>query len=198
MAETLPNGVTLEHVSTQFDDNRSDGILEDAIFRFEDGPGDKAEAQPKTYAILDSAKAMNLSEMIETSGETHRCLFHGKAQTELAQVAPWLVVLSRDALLSRNLLSRGDAPWEMRDRIPGVFIVAGDPFDAVYKHLRHFIRVQDTDGKWFHLRFWDPDGLIDLAVCLFAHNAATLFRAGYTFVAPTTDGFFKLEVRSTP
>ena len=117
-----------------------------------------------THAILDAAKVPNLPEMIGTSGLPHRCLFSGEALETLGAVAPWVDGLAPDSAFTRNLFSRSDAPWHLRDAAPGIFVVSQADLRGVWSHFRRFTRVRDETGRGFYFRFWDPaiwDGILD-------------------------------------
>lgn len=109
----------------------------------------------QTYAILDAAKVTNLPEMLEASELAHFCLFQGDAYEQLSGVAPWIVALEKENNLSRHIFTRGDAPWAMWDKEPGIYIRSRAPIEIVRRHFRKFTRVQDETGKWFYFRFWE-------------------------------------------
>ncbi|MBL3597810.1 DUF4123 domain-containing protein [Rhodovulum sulfidophilum] len=109
-----------------------------------------------TYAVLDAAKVHGLPEMLETSGLDHACLFQGAAAEDYRDVAPWLVRLEESHRLTRGLFTQSDAPWDMWDREPGIFLRSAASLDALRKHLRKFTKVRDEDGKWYYARFWEP------------------------------------------
>ncbi|KIT15172.1 DUF4123 domain-containing protein [Jannaschia aquimarina] len=115
-----------------------------------------------TYAVLDAARVQGLPEMLETSGLDHACLFQGEAAEDYRDVAPYLVHLEEGQQLTRQLFIQGDAPWEMWDAEPGVFLRSTAPLDALKKHLRKFTKVQDQDGRWVYFRFWEGGGLLSL------------------------------------
>ncbi len=128
------------------------------------GQPDQPEAQGTilhTYAILDAAKVINLVETLEMSGLDHRCLFKGKAEDDLKNVAPWLVKLKEGERFTRTLFTKdaSDAPWHLWDKEPGIYIRSPASLDALWQHFRKFTRVQAKTGKWFFLRFYDPSFL---------------------------------------
>ena len=94
--------------------------------------------------------------MLEASGLDHTCLFQGAAAEDLRDVAPWLVRLEEGHRLTRGLFAHGNAPWDMWDREPGIFLRSTATLAALRKHLRKFTKVQDEDGMWYYARFWEP------------------------------------------
>lgn len=120
----------------------------------------------RTYAILDGAKVQGLPEMLEASELEHSCIFKGEALNELGDVAPWIVELEDDNQFVRNLFTTGNAPWELWDKNPGVFVRSRDILPDLLAHLRKFIKVRDEAEKWFYLRLYDPH-----VMRAFLHNA---------------------------
>ena len=109
----------------------------------------------QTYAILDAAKVMNLPELLDASGLEHRCLFQGSAEDDLKDVAPWIVRLEDGNAFTRNLFTRGNAPWHLWDTEPGIYVRSQTSFDEMWRHFRKFTQVQGDDGVWMFFRFWD-------------------------------------------
>lgn len=110
----------------------------------------------QTYAVLDAGKVFGLTALLESSDLEHRCLFVGDAYDDLKDVAPWLVALKDGNAFTRNLFTKGEAPWHMWSASPGIYLRARQPIDAVWRHLRGFTRLQDEAGNWFLFRFWEP------------------------------------------
>lgn len=131
--------------------------------------GDVTKVPPlHSYAILDAAKVTNLPEMLEVSALEHRCFFKGKAYEELRDVAPWIVRLEEGNDFTRHLFTKGDAPWQIWDNDPGIYVRSRMSLDGLWHYFRKFTRVQDENGKWFYFRFYDPS-------CIAASEA--LFRS---------------------
>jgi hypothetical protein len=117
--------------------------------------------QPKeqTYALLDAAKVAGLPEMLAASGLPHVCLFENASEDELGDVVPWLVALEPEAQFTTGLLTRGDAPWELWDNHPGIFVWSEMPLQKLGKYLSRFTKVTDPTGRSFYFRFWEGDFL---------------------------------------
>lgn len=109
-----------------------------------------------TYALLDGAKVAGLADMLRASGLEHRCLFKGKPASDLREVAPWIVRLTPEARLTRNLFTSGRMPGALWDRQPGVFLRSRGTLDEMWNYLRKFTRMRDQNGMWFYVRYWDP------------------------------------------
>lgn len=102
------------------------------------------------YAVLDAARDESVRPLLIGSGERHECLYEGLVSRELLEVAPYLVLLRRDATFTRELLARC---W---GRSWGLFLAAPVELEAVRRHLRHFLKVKDERGRHLYFRFYDP------------------------------------------
>lgn len=107
------------------------------------------------YAVLDGAACPNIPDMLTTSGLAHDCLFQGDARKDLGDVAPWIVELSNGHALTRQILTAGDAPWLLWDRLPIFLLHSNLDLRAVRTHLRKFTRLEGDEEKYFYFRFWE-------------------------------------------
>lgn len=116
----------------------------------------------KTYAILDAAKASGLADLIETSQLPNRSLFKGEAAKEYRDAAPYLVELDITKDFTRLLFTHlPDQPDDLSSlhlwhRKVGLFVRSRASFDTVWSHCRKFTKLQNTSGKWYYFRFWEP------------------------------------------
>jgi len=120
------------------------------------GGVDSAPRTLHTYAIIEGARVVNLSTMLEASGLEYDCLFNGGAYDEMKEVAPWIVRLEPDNVFTRNLFTASDAGWHLWRKNPGIYVRSSASLTEVRSHFRKFTKVQDEAGKWFYFRFWDP------------------------------------------
>lgn len=111
--------------------------------------------QMQTYAVLDAGKIMHLPEKLDSSGLEHRCLYQGDAGAEHGHVAPWLVRLEEGNGFSRSLFLAAEEPDNLWRSDPDTLIRSRAPLEEIRGHLRKFTRIQDENGKWFYLRFWE-------------------------------------------
>lgn len=114
------------------------------------GEGDEA-----AYALLDAACLVGLPQILEASGLPHCCLFKGAAREALAEVAPWLVALTPDSALAREMFTTGKSIWATGTRHPAIFLRTTASLDSLSRHLRRFVRLKDEAGHWSFFRFWD-------------------------------------------
>src|SRR5207244_1565000 len=64
-------------------------------------------AAPRVYAVLDGARDPRIYPAVYRSGLDHECLFTGDLPHDLAEAAPYLVELERQAPFTRWLLEEG-------------------------------------------------------------------------------------------
>lgn len=102
------------------------------------------------FAVLDAAREPRVPALLAASGEPHQSLYEGAKGDELADVAPYLVQLSKESPLLETLARDG---W---GRSWGVFIESDQPFKEVRRQLRRFLMVESEDGRELYFRFYDP------------------------------------------
>ncbi|MCY1073333.1 DUF4123 domain-containing protein [Archangium lansingense] len=108
------------------------------------------DAPLEVYAVLDAARDEALLPFVFRSGARHECLYEGPVPRELLEVAPYLVPLRRDAPFTQELLERA---W---GRAWGLFLVSSADLVTVRRHLRHFLKVKDEQGRRLYFRYYDP------------------------------------------
>lgn len=130
-----------------------------------------------TYALLDGAKLPHIQQLLATEGLPHRCLFTGRTKDDMGDVAPWLVALTPTAPLTRRLFTAGPSPHDLWRARPGILFQSAQGLDALRKHFRRFVRLQDAGASWFYFRFWEPFilyGLAERATPIATHICAPL------------------------
>jgi Domain of unknown function (DUF4123)/FHA domain len=102
------------------------------------------------YAIVDAARDDMVLPWLLESGAQHVSLYDGWQASELADVAPYLVAVSKDSAVLSDLLSRswGQA-W-------GVFLSSSATLRDLRRHLRRFLKVQVEGQGRMLFRFYDP------------------------------------------
>lgn len=115
--------------------------------------------KPHVYALVDPALAFGILERLADSELTYRCLHRAPDSNDMAAAYPWLIHLPADAIFLGKFCSNlhgGD--WWGEE--PAIFLRSGLDFDKLWSHLRKSHRVQDANGAWLFLRFWDPELLV--------------------------------------
>lgn len=115
-------------------------------------------------AVLDAAKLPGLPEILVGAGLHHASLYQGQMAARLADVAPYLVALPRDATLLRRLLTRGTGPWDWWDKAAATFLDTSATLDGVREHLRRLVHIPDGQGGYAFFRFWEADLLAAIAI----------------------------------
>lgn len=130
-----------------------------------------ADEQQSAYAILDGASIPTLLDLLAEHEPEHTCLFSGKLDPEVEQTAPYLVRLEPGSEFDRHVMEHG---W---GRHWGIFatVPKEQPFIAVRKHFRTFLRVRGPEGNPLLFRYYDPRVLrVYLPTCN-AEETAVIF-----------------------
>lgn len=114
-----------------------------------------------TYALIDPSLAFGLTSVLEQSDLFHRCLHRHPDDESFGSVYPWLVELKPDSAIFRKLCTSG-MPRGWWDVEVNIFIRTTLTADRLWSHLRKYHRIPDEDGRWFLLRYWDPELLVGL------------------------------------
>jgi hypothetical protein len=107
---------------------------------------------PQVYAILDGARDAKIEPLVRLGRRDYECLYSGKLAPRLQAAAPYLVHLSREGKLTRDLLESGwGQSW-------GLYAIAPNDsgLQQLRRHFRDFLRVQDEEGKKLVFRYYDP------------------------------------------
>ncbi|MDD1796349.1 DUF4123 domain-containing protein [Enterovibrio sp. ZSDZ42] len=140
-----------------------------------------AQGLLKTYAVLDAAKLQWGRSEIEDSRLNFKCLFKGKAEEALSDVAPYLIELCPDSDFTQKLFTynsrmpdamTGVHLWH---KAPAIYLRSSLPLEALWQHLRRFTQLQDNNGKRYFFRFYDPIWIEALIKALGPERSAHLF-----------------------
>lgn len=108
-----------------------------------------SEQDTLVYVIMDGASIPNLLPSLESYEAEHVCLFRGELEPELAQTAPYLVLMTPKTALTNWILSGFGRHW-------GIFAVTRSSIMEMRKHFRKFIMVYDLEGRPLYFRYYDP------------------------------------------
>ena len=113
------------------------------------------------FVLLDPSLAFGLLDELENAGIFYRCLFRDPVDGSGEDAYPWLVELEPGSPILRKLCRSADiGGWW--DEEPGIFIRTSMTPERLWSHLRKFHRIADVNGRWFLLRYWDPELLVRL------------------------------------
>jgi len=103
-----------------------------------------------TFAVLDGASVPGLLEKLGQWRPEFVCLYRGELEPDLAEVAPYLVLLEPETEFAEWVISEGwGNHW-------GVFAISEVDLQAMRQHLRRLLTVYDESGKPLLFRFYDP------------------------------------------
>ena len=103
-------------------------------------------APTEVFALIDAALDPMMPDMLTGSGLDHVCLFAGKAEQELAEVAPWLVRLTPDHPLTAALLDPSEPPVGLWPLQGAIFLCSRIGMPALRRNLRNFTRLEGEEG----------------------------------------------------
>lgn len=101
------------------------------------------------FVILDGAAMPGLPAVLESYRPEYRCLYPGELTPDMAEVAPYLVALEREAPFTEWVLMNA---WGMNR---GIFGVSRADFPPLNRHLRRFVKVHDGE-KPVYFRYYSP------------------------------------------
>ncbi|HBA86853.1 MAG TPA: DUF4123 domain-containing protein [Geobacter sp.] len=109
-----------------------------------------SEEPTTVFAILDGAMVPGLPAHLNSFSPEYICLYRGPLEPDMAQVAPYLALLDRNAAFTDWVLTNG---WGRRW---GIFGTTKAGLPELRKHFRKFVQVSDASGKVYYFRFYDP------------------------------------------
>lgn len=158
-------------------------VLEEAVFG---GPW------AHSYALIDAARHENLLTRLEERELPGSCLFEGAAAERVAEVSPWLLEISDDDRLTRNLFTAPIGTDHIWDATRCLFLRSNQPIIEVRRNLRKMTQIRDERGRWLFFRFWDP--LFARYLLCYGSNAfrLRLLRTGPVMMRGSDDSDFQI------
>jgi hypothetical protein len=104
----------------------------------------------RAFTILDGASVPDLPANMANFDPEQTCLYRGELEPDMAEVAPYLAFLERDAPFTDWVISNG---WGQHW---GIFGVTWADLRELRKHFRKFLMVYDEAGKSLYFRYYDP------------------------------------------
>ncbi|MCK0122443.1 DUF4123 domain-containing protein [Loktanella sp. F6476L] len=142
-------------------------------------------ADVEVFALIDAALDPMMPEMLEGSGLDHVCLFSGKAERELSEVAPWLVRLTADHPLTTAFLDVAAPPVGLWPLESAVLFCSRIGLPGLRRHLRNFTRLEGEPGAApTYFRFYAPSVLRSLLSSMTAEASQQLFAGIDRMVMP--------------
>lgn len=107
------------------------------------------DQESNVYAVLDGASVPDIIQNLAKYKAESICLYRGELDPELAQTAPYLVLLTPGSALTNWVLTGIGHHW-------GIFAISKANMKEMRKHFRTFLMVYDPDGKSMYFRYYDP------------------------------------------
>lgn len=109
-----------------------------------------AEAEMRVYALLDGASVPGLQDRLFADRPEYECLYRGELAPDLAEVAPYLVLLGPNSAFTDWVIAQGwGNHW-------GVFALAREDLRTVRRHFRTLLTVRGENGQPVQFRYYDP------------------------------------------
>lgn len=124
----------------------TEGVTPEKLFE-----GFLTEEDEEVCAMLDGASVPGLLERLHSDASLEvECLFRGKLQADMAEVAPYLVRLEPDSEFAEWVVGTGWAQhW-------GSFVTSRQGFRRLRNHLRGLTLIYRRDGTPLYFRYYDP------------------------------------------
>lgn len=130
-----------------------------------------------TYAVLDGASIPQLLQSLHAMKPVHECLYVGELTPDMAEVAPYLVLLEPETPFTVMVLEQGwGKHW-------GILAVSEAGIRDLRQHFRRYLTVYDPDGKALLFRYYDPRVLRSYLPTCNAEEIEKLFGPVKTFFA---------------
>lgn len=107
-------------------------------------------ARGRAFAVLDAAvNDVLVDRLYETPELAFDCLSEGDVEPDEFYVSPFLTDLTGQGELQQWLVDGWGKAW-------GIYLIADMELDAMYRHLRQYLRVRVPGEQFARFRFFDP------------------------------------------
>jgi hypothetical protein len=145
--------------------------------------GEIVRALPgRLYAVLDSARSVDVLRYRRELPEASTCLYEGPTALRLADAAPYLFELDRAGALLTTLLEDGWGDGR------GIFLHTPARLDEVRRHLRTLVYARMPSEAVVFFRFYDPRVLGPILPGISPRQIAALFGPIRGFLVESHDG----------
>lgn len=134
------------------------------------------------YAVLDGASIDGLRQKLFEMSPPHYCLFRGKLEDDVAEMAPYVVGLISGSEFSEWLLSaKMGKHW-------GIYAQSRSSMRDMRQHFRNMFQVYDESGKPMLFRFYDPRVIASFLPTCNGGELASFFGSVDAYFAESTNG----------
>lgn len=133
----------------------------------------------RAYALIDASQSPDIAVLLEAFDSPARCLFDGDVGEDLAEVAPWLVELTRfDDAWDWFVADGYGKNW-------GILLHSRLELPRLKTQLKRFLKITDEKGETFFFKYYRPRHLNaylpvfdDVQMASFMKGIETLFTEG--------------------
>ncbi|MBK4218240.1 DUF4123 domain-containing protein [Paracoccus caeni] len=105
----------------------------------------------RAFALLDASQSPDIPIYLEGFSDPVRCLFDGAANDDMAEVAPWLVELTRYSDAWDWFVEEGYGQnW-------GILVHSRLELPRLKTHLKKFLKIEDEDGERYFFKYYRPE-----------------------------------------
>lgn len=105
----------------------------------------------RAFALLDASQSPDIPIFLEGFSDPARGLFDGAAYDDMAEVAPWLVELTRYSNAWDWFVEEGyGRNW-------GILIHSRLELPRLKTHLKKFLKIEDEDGERYFFKYYRPE-----------------------------------------
>ncbi|AUH33090.1 DUF4123 domain-containing protein [Paracoccus tegillarcae] len=105
----------------------------------------------RAFALLDASQSPDIPICLEGFSGPARCLFDGAAYEDMAEVAPWLIELTRHSDAWDWFVEEGyGRNW-------GILIHSRLELPRLKTHLKKFLKIEDEDGERYFFKYYRPE-----------------------------------------
>lgn len=149
-----------------------------------------ADQNTQVFTILDGASIPDLRMSLHQHQPEHICLYRGELADDIAEVAPYLVQLEKEAEFTNWVFTQGwGEHW-------GIFALTNEPLVEMRQHFRRFLTVSGPDHKPLIFRYYDPRVLRVYLLTCNAEELKTIFGPVSSFLCEDDDPTMALRFRS--
>ena len=107
----------------------------------------------RAYTLLDASQSSDIPICLEGFSNPARCLFDGEAFEDLAEVAPWLVELTRYSDVWDWFVEDGYGNnW-------GILIHSRLELPRLKTQLKKYLKIDDGEGDVYYFKYYRPEHL---------------------------------------
>ncbi len=125
------------------------------------------------YAVLDGASIPDLIDQLYADDQPQfECLYRGELEPDIAETAPYLVLLEAGSRFTEWLLS------ECTGQHWGIFALSTADLDDTRRHFRRLLIVKDPEGNQVYFRFLRSAGDSEIFATRRCCRFERIFRRG--------------------